>query len=92
METESERLHLLYQLHRRRVHAAEHLEENRDVGRIQGSFRQHGTQSLAGSRVGCCRTKSKGYLTGIMTPVTDTASGLLLTLITNNPATTKAQG
>lgn len=56
-----------HQLHRRRVHAAEHLEQNGDICRIQGSFRQHGTQSLAGSRVGCCCTQREGYLTGIVT-------------------------
>lgn len=58
-----------HQLYRRRVHAAEHLEEDGDISRIQGSFRQHGSQRLAGSRVGCCRTERQSYLTGIVTPL-----------------------
>lgn len=64
------RVHVLcsHQLHRRRIHAAEHLEENSDVSRIESSFGQHGTQSLACPRIGCCCTQRKGYLTGIMTP------------------------
>lgn len=59
-----------HQLHRRRIHAAEHLKQHRDICRIQGSFGQHGAQRLTRSRVGCCRTKCKRYLTGIVTSVT----------------------
>lgn len=67
-----------HQLHRRRVHAAEHLEQNCDICRIQGSFGQHGTQRLAGSRIGCCCAECECYLTGIMTSEIQTTTSELL--------------
>lgn len=73
-----------HQFDRRRVHAAKHLEQNCYISRIQGSLGQHGTESLAGSRVGCRCTKRKGYLTGIVTSAIKTpfiAPFLLLKLI-----------
>lgn len=67
-----------HQLHRRWVHAAEHLEQNCDICRIQGSFGQHGTQRLAGSRIGCCCAECERYLTGIMTSEIQTTTSELL--------------
>lgn len=55
-----------YELHGRRVHAGEHLEQDRDVRRIQGSPGQHGTESLAGPRVGGSRAQGQRDLTGIV--------------------------
>lgn len=56
-----------HQLHRRGVHAAEHLKQDCDVCRIQGSFGQHGPQRLAGPGVSRRCAESEGYLTGIVT-------------------------
>lgn len=56
-----------YEFNRRRVHAREHLEEDRDVGRIQGSFGQHGPKSLTSPGVGGSCAQRKCDLTGIMT-------------------------
>lgn len=70
-----------HQLHRRWVHTAEHLEQDCDVCRIQGPFGQHGTQGLAGSRVGCCCTERQGYLTGIMTSEIQTTTTELLSSV-----------
>lgn len=67
-----------HQLHRRWVHAAEHLEQNCDICRIQGSFGQHGTQRLASSRIGCCCAECERYLTGIMTSKIQTTTSELL--------------
>lgn len=56
-----------HQLHRRRVHAAEHLEENRDVCWVQGPLGQHGAQRLAGTRVSSCCAQSESDLAGVVT-------------------------
>lgn len=59
-----------HQLHRWWVHAAEHLEQNRDVCWVQGPLGQHGAQRLAGSWVGCCCAQSKSDLAGVVTSET----------------------
>lgn len=41
-----------HEFNRRRVHACEHLEQDGDVGGIQGSFGQHSPKGLTGPGVG----------------------------------------
>lgn len=41
-----------YEFNRRWVHACEHLEQDCDVGRIQGSFGQHSPKGLTSPGVG----------------------------------------
>ena len=57
-----------YQLHRGRVHAAEHLEEHGDVCGVQGPLGQHGPQGLARPWVGCRRPQCQRDLAGIVAP------------------------
>lgn len=56
-----------HQLHRRWVHAAEHLEEDRDVCWVQGPLGQHGAERLAGTRVGSGGAQSESDLAGVVT-------------------------
>lgn len=55
-----------HELHGRRVHAREHLEQDGDVGRVQGPFGQHGPQGLASPGVGGRCAQGQRDLTGVV--------------------------